>query len=437
VLKKKAYTKDYEPPTQMIRESIFQISLLPQGEIIRLFSKLDHGLTRQVAVLAREVPMVRQYFAEIIERIASGSTLGKNYYDKLDREDGKPKVKKTTILQPSEVRILKKAFWLLRSVDDPVVFSDLVLEIKFLRGVLEEAVEMFLRTCFEYEELIQNLADARKRHSIEYLKYEHQIALVHAQLGISNPKKIIQVIRSTKKAWDQYILHRDKILKPYLRMVFKWAKEFSSKGNEAQTLDNFQAGVFGLVRAVKNYTPDRFAHFSVVAENWVKQSILHYLKTEVNFIRLPMANWHYLQKIDKARQKIEQRQDKEATVEEIAKETDLAVTKVKKILENAQLVKVFSLNAPTMNEEDQESEGNWNLESIQAAETPETNILKASEIEIIHDVIQLFDDEEKTIFGLISGCNEVIPDPIFTEEELIRERIRQRAAQYNLEINFK
>ncbi len=86
----------------------------------------------------------------IVERIASGSTLGKNYYDKQDHEDGKPKAKKTTILQPSEVRILKQAFWLLRAQGTPKTFSKLVVEISFLRGIMQEAVEIFLTTITEY-----------------------------------------------------------------------------------------------------------------------------------------------------------------------------------------------------------------------------------------------------------------------------------------------
>lgn len=410
--------------------------MLEPEDITKLFGELDEILNRQVLKLVQEAPLIRIYFMEIVERVVSGSTLGKNYYDKQDREDGKAKAKKTTILQPSEVRILKKAFWLLRAIDNPKTFGRLVLEISFLRGIMEEAVELFLKTISEYKELHVKLQKAKIEQSLEYLNYDRRIQEIHDHLEMHDPEKIIRLIDAIEADWDLYVDTRSKILKPYLRMVFSWANDFSS--SETQTLDNFQSGVFGLVRAVRNYTPSRFAHFSVVAEQWVRQSILQYLKTDVNFIRLPMANWHFLQKIDKAKAKLEQRLNRKPSVEEIAQETELAVQKVKKIMENALLVKVYSLDAPTNNEEDQENEGSWNRDSIhQSDETPEHHILKDSEIEVIRHVIQLFDDEEKIIFGLVSGCYEVIPDPMFTEEEILKEKLRQRAAQYNLEISFK
>lgn len=409
--------------------------MLESGDIAKLFGGLDKILNRQVARLALEVPLVRTYFMEIVERVVSGSTLGKNYYDKQDREDGKAKAKKTTILQPSETRILKKAFWLLRADSNPRMFSKLILEISFLRGIMEEAVEIFLKTLAEYKDLQKGLEDSRIQQSMEYLRYEQRINQIHDHLEMRDPAKILALLEKTEKDWDLYVETRAKILEPYLRMVYSWANTFSS--SETQTLDNFQSGVFGLVRAVRNYTPSRFAHFSVVAEQWVKQSILQYLKTDVNFIRLPMANWHYLQKIDKTKQKLEQKLNREPTVEEIAAEAELPIAKVKKIMENALLVKVYSLDAPTLNEDDQDNEASWNRDSISAVETPEYYILKENEIEVVRNVIQLFDDEEKIIFGLVSGCYEVIPDPPFTEEEILKEKLRQRAAQYNLEISFK
>lgn len=419
----------------MIRENIFQIPLLPQEDIGRLFGELDDILNRQVTRLIEDVPQVRNFFIEIVERIASGSTLGKNYYDKQDHEDGKPKAKKTTILQPSEIRILKQAFWLLRSQNTPKIFAKLVQEISFLRGIMEDSIETFLQTISEYQDLHRKLDEAKQIGSPEYLIYERSLEQIHELLGVRDSQIIFNIIRETEENWDLYVQTRAQIIEPYLRMVYSWAKEFSS--GETQTLDNFQAGTFGLVRAVKNYTPSRFAHFSVVAESWVKQSILQYLKTDVNFIRLPMANWHYLQKIDKAKQKLEQRLNREPTVEEIAKESELAIPKVKKIMENALLVKVFSLDAPTLNEEEQDMEGSWNRDSIECENTPETQIMKESEIEVIRSVIQLFDSEERTIFGLVSGCYEVIPDPVFSDEDLLREKIRQKAARHNLEISFK
>lgn len=417
-----------------IREKIFRIPLMPKEEVVEMFERLNAVLCPAVLKLVEESGLIRDYFVEIIFRIASGNTLGRNYFDKEDNEDkGEPKKK---LLKPSEIRILKQSFSLPRlQKQNPKQFAKIVEEAGFIRGVYEEALELFLETTQEYETIKFNLELTKKANSIDYLKYETQYRELLNKVDLKNEEDLDSLVKESQDAWDGYVDLRSKIITPYFRLVYTWAKKSSS--SEAQTLDNFQNGVFGLLRAVKNYTPSRFAAFSVVAEMWIKQSILLNLKMEANFIKLPVANWHLYQKLEKVRQRLEQQLNRDVTYGEISKESKVPEDKVQKIYDNAKLIKVFSLNSPTNNEDDNEAEGNWNLESIPAQDNLEESLSIKSEYEVVEKVVHHFDDEEKIIFGLISGCSELISPPNFEQQDLLKEKIRQKAAAIGLEINFK
>ena len=106
------------PTAKALREQIFRIPLLPQGEILTRFKELDQTLFPHVYKLARLSPAVRTFFRDIIGRVASGNTQGKNFFDKEDNEDTGEK----RLLKPSELRVLAKSFPLLRLQDHPDAF---------------------------------------------------------------------------------------------------------------------------------------------------------------------------------------------------------------------------------------------------------------------------------------------------------------------------
>ena len=420
------------PIDQTIREKIFQIPLLPQDQIMGRFEEIDNLLYPQVLLLTEKVPRLRKFFQEVIFRIASGNTFGKNYFDKEDHEDD-PKSKKK-ILKNSETRILKTSFALLRLFDNPKKFSNLSKDCGFLRGIYEDAMELFLSISKDYPELVSKLNTARQNYSIEYIELENKVLAVEEELGVHDRQALINLIRDADRIWKSYSLKRENLVAPYFRMVYTIAKKFST--SPAQTLDNFQNGTFGLFRAVKCYTPSRFAAFSVVAKIWIRQAILLNLKSEVNFIRLPVASWHSYQRLEKIKKGIEQKEGKDANFDQIAKAAKMSLDKVQKVYENAKLVQVLSLNQPTSSEDEQSGSAKWNLESIQAEDTTEAFELK-SEFRLIEEVVSTFDEEEKLIFGLISGCFDLIPNPNLDELSILKEGIKQKAAKRGFSITYK
>jgi DNA-directed RNA polymerase sigma subunit (sigma70/sigma32) len=207
--------------------------------------------------------------------------------------------------------------------------------------------------------------------------------------------------------------------------------------SDSQTLDNFQNGLIGLLRAYKCYTPSRFAAFSLVSEQWIKQSILLHIKTEVNFIKLPIANWHSYQKLEKIKGRIEQKTNREASLEEIATEAKMAVDKVKKIYENIKLAKVLSLNVPTSNEDEQSEGAVWSLESVTDPKSIEHEMETQAEYQTVRNVVAGFDAEETVIFALVSGCLDLIENTEISALEIEKERIRQLGAKSGIGVIFK
>jgi RNA polymerase sigma factor (sigma-70 family) len=432
-MQKPAPTKTSEYRTdRAIREKIFKIPLLPQDKAVLKIAELDTLLYPHALALTKRFPLLRNYFEEVMFRIASGNTQGKNYYNKEDHEDDK---KKKKLLQNSEKRVLIESFSLLRLKDLPERFCHVIKHASFLRGVFEEAVELFLETTLSYPDDLKAMQLAAREHSPDFVELETKIRRVENELGCHDPAEILEWVAKADHVWTQYVLLREELISPYFRLVYSLAQKYAS--SPAQILDNFQNGVFGLVRAVKCYTPTRFAAFSVVATQWIKQSILLQLKSEVNLIKLPVASWHLYQKLEKIRNEIEKTTQKSATHEEIAAAAKLPVEKIQKIYENAKLVQVLSLNNPTHNEDQQAADSKWNMESIPASQDQHDLYELKSEFLLIEKVLDLMDEEERVIFGLVSGCFDLIPEPALDPTEILRETIRQKAARRHLTLIFK
>jgi len=421
---------------KMLREEIFRIPLLPQDQVVVRFREIDALLYPLAIRLSEDIPSVREYFCDIVHKVASGNTLGKNYFHKQDNEDEKNAKKE--LLKKSELRALSSSFALLRHTKAPKRFARVLKSAGFMRGVMEEAVEIFFEQVKDYESTKELMEKAAREHSLDYLGYETTIHKIREDLGLSphDHETLEKIIPELEDQWIAYLDLRRQLIDPYFRLVYTTAMAFAKK-KPAQTLDNFQNGLLGLLRAYKCYTPTRFAAFALVAKQWIKQSILLHIKSELNFIKLPIANWHAHQKLEKIKNSLEQKFNREATPEEIAVAAKIPLDKVKKIYDNVRVARVLSLNVPTHNEEEQNERGAWSLESISDTRTAHETLEEQAEYQTVRDVITHFDPEELLIFALVSGCLDLIDNSHFNPEDVEKERIRQLGARNKIKVIFK
>jgi RNA polymerase sigma factor (sigma-70 family) len=79
---------------------------------------------------------------------------------------------------------------------------------------------------------------------------------------------------------------RDRFAKANLRLVVSIARGYQGRGLALGDL--IQEGMFGLLRAIKKFDPDRGFRFSTYATKWIRQMIQEGLKSKAHPIHLPI-----------------------------------------------------------------------------------------------------------------------------------------------------
>ena len=208
----------------------------------------------------------------------------------------------------------------------------------------------------------------------------------------------VELARQIKEGSSEAL---NKLISSNLRFVISVAKQYQNKGLDL--VDLIQEGNMGLMEAALKYDETRGFKFISYAVWWIRQSIMYALSNQCRTIRVPMNQIVYMNKINKASEKLEQVLNRAPSVEEISSEIDLDSSKVNLTLTS--INKALSLNTPFNTDEE-----GCLLDVIpnENSSRADDNILNNSKIESINKVLKKLSNREEDILRMIFGLG-VIP----------------------------
>ena len=320
-------------------------------------------------------------------------------------------------------------------VDDDIILDDEdeveveKIDLSVPEGVsVEDPVRMYLKeigkvpllSADEEIELAQNMEDgAVATEKINVLKGRLDGASEEEKAEIKEEIKTLQ--RDVDKGADA----KKRLAEANLRLVVSIAKRYVGRG--MLFLDLIQEGNLGLIKAVEKFDYKKGYKFSTYATWWIRQAITRAIADQARTIRIPVHMVETINKLISVSRQLLQELGREPSPEEIAKEMNMPVERVREILKISQ--EPVSLETPIGEEEDSHLGDFIKDDNVPVpADAAAFTLLK----EQLEEVLGTLTEREQKVltlrFGLEDGRARTLEE-VGKEFNVTRERIRQIEAK--------
>lgn len=252
----------------------------------------------------------------------------------------------------------------------------------------------------------------------EFEAFTHHIGLPTAEFR--------RIATDAGQAWRELRTAREEMVRSQLRLVVSMAKKYQGR-TSLDLLDLIQEGNLGLMHAVEKFNYRHGVKISTYAVWWIRQAIARAIIDKGRTIRIPVHMTETARRVQRERQMLYQRGQREPGAHEIAARTGLSVARVEQVLSLVQ--EPTSLDVP-IGEDGDATLGDLieAPDTVDPHQAAEKSALKRSIAEVIGELTPREQRVLQMRFGL-AGASEQTLEEVGKVFGVTRERIRQIEAK--------